>query len=98
MKGRNLIIGIGVLLIILFIVFVFYSKSQWRFVNPNEPIEKTPGQIALEEKLAGQVRFTLLSRNETNRCNNSFDDDNDTFLDCEDSDCFFHEVCLNETI
>ena len=99
MNKRDTIISIVAVLVILFLIFVFYSKSQWYFID-SDAISKAEAEKAAKEPAGqkGHVSFTIFSKNETNRCNNSFDDDNDTFTDCEDSDCFEDIWCQDGEI
>jgi len=92
MNSQNLIIGIGAILIVFFLIFVFYSNSQWTFIDTRIPPESTEE----DSTSTGQVSFTIIAQNETLLCNNNFDDDNDTFIDCEDSDCSNNYWCQDE--
>ena len=90
------IISISVLIIILFLVFVIYSKSQWISVESEVTKETAPsGNNTVSSTGGGHVRFIILADNETN-CTDDIDNDGDGLNNCMDPDCSEEIVCQDE--
>ncbi len=97
MNTRGVVASIGIIALILFLVFVFYSKSQWQLLHAEKSEVIIEEQKDNESLKVGQVSL-IFTKNETDFCNNFRDDDADELIDCQDSDCYLSEVCRNETI
>lgn len=94
---NNIIIGLLIIVLVVFLLFVFYSKSQWQPIKESTPPGEEPIDANGTKEENGNLKFILYSQNESRFCDNDFDDDVDGLIDCEDSDCFEFEACLNET-